>query len=242
MMPDEHFGSLIAFTDIESEVIEHYKLWMHTWLAARERHVGLPVNTIARPRSYIVKQSFTALPGEEQTPVVIAVSDGFASEPTRRGDGSWDALMRFGIAVVCYGSNGSARQLCGHYQTALSGIATHNRSINGGGIQLDDFVNLRIEDIDEEAIGRSMAAVRMEVIYKIENFASERPALLIPPDEIEPQPDDPRVETVIVDVENTFGLNVEAPGDGEETDDVVALESTTVIEADSVFESGGIIS
>lgn len=206
-MPDQNFGSLLSFADIEDKVLGHYKLWMHTWLSARERHVGLPVNTIARPRSYIVKQSFTALPGEEQTPIVIAVSDGFAAEPERRGSGEHIALFRFGIAAVCYGSNGSGRKLCGHYQAALVGIALRHRGIDNGSIVMNEFVNLRIdEDIEIESAGRSLSAVRLEVIYKVNNFAGERPApadIIFPPDDPEgPQPDDPLVETVEVEVNN----------------------------------------
>jgi hypothetical protein len=204
-MADENFGRLIAFTDVEDLVIGHYKLWMHTWLCARERKLSLPINTIARPRSYIVKQTFTALPGEEQTPIVIAVSDGFSGEPERRGTGVHDAYFRFGIAAMCMGSGHSARLMCGHYQAALAGIALRNRSIDGGTVQFSDFVNLRIEDLDEEAVGRSLAAVRMEVVYKVPGFVSERPAptlIVPPPDPEDPQPDDPEVETVTVEANN----------------------------------------
>jgi hypothetical protein len=212
-MPDEAFGSLLAFTDIEEAVLGHYQLWMDTWLAARERQQVLTVGTIARPRSYLVKQTFTALPGEESTPTVVAVSDGFSVEPTRRGTGRWDALFRFGIAVVCLGNDGGARTLCGHYQTALVGIATRHRVIRVGldnAVLFDDLVDLRIEDIDEEAIGRSMAAVRMVAVYRAIGFAAETPVPGVPgddgiheppPDVVPPGPDDPRVETVDVDVE-----------------------------------------
>src|SRR3954469_3337462 len=200
-MPDENFGELIAFTDVEAKVLGHYKTWMHTWLCARERKLALPINTISRPRSYAVKQTFTALPGQEQTPLVLAVSDGFSSEPGRHGSGVYDAYLHFGIAVVCYGNDGSARELCGHYQTAVVGIATRNRSLDGGNIDMFDFVNLRIEDIDEEASGRSMAAVRLELVYRVRGFASGQPSLALPPIDPETtQGDDPLVEEVTVTV------------------------------------------
>jgi hypothetical protein len=214
-MADQNFGSLVAFNDVEDKILAHYKLWMHTWLAARERSVGIPVSTISRPRSYIVKQTFTALPGEEQTPLVVAVSDGFSQEPQRRGSGDYDAYFRFGIAVVCYGNDGSARKLCGHYQTALAGIALRHRGIDNGAIDMYEFINLRIEDIDEEAIGRSMAAVRMELVYRVTDFASERPALALiqpPPNPDDPQPDDPPVETVVVGA-NNYKADEEIPSE-----------------------------
>lgn len=203
-MPDTEFGELIAFSDAEDKVLLHYKTWMHTWLCARERKLGMTVGTISRPRSYIVKQTFAALPGEETTPLVIAVSDGFAAEPARRGNGDWDAYLRFGIAVMCSGHEGAARALCGHYQTAIVGIATRHRSIDDGAVQFADWGNLRIEDVDEEAVGRSLCAVRMEVIYKVPNFAGERPAPPLEPpiDPEDPQPDDPEVQDVIINVNN----------------------------------------
>ena len=203
-MPDSEFGELIGFSDVEDTVLLHYRTWMHTWLCARERKLNLRINTISRPRSYIVKQTFTALPGEESTPLVIAVSDGFASEPERRGSGDWCAYLRFGIAVMCSGGpEGSARAMCGHYQTAIVGIATRHRSLDDGAVQFEDFNNLRIEDVDEEAIGRSLCAVRMEVVYKVPNFSGESPAPLQPPDNPEdPQPDDPEVQDVLITVNN----------------------------------------
>lgn len=210
-MPDQDFGSLLSFHDVEQKVLAHYKLWMHTWLCARERKVNLPINTIARPRSYIVKQTFTALPGEEQTPIVIAVSNGFAAEPARHGSGDYDALLRFGIAAVCMAVENSTRELAGHYQAVLAGIAIRHRGIDDGSIRLEDFVDMRVEDIEEEQTGRSMSAVRLELVYKVNDFVSERPALLEPPIDPEPpQPDDPPVETVHVDV-NNYKVDEEIP-------------------------------
>jgi hypothetical protein len=167
---------MIAFSDIEDRVLAHYKYWMNTWLLQREQSVGLDYYTIARPRSYRVKQAFSVLPGEEQTPIVIAVSDGFAEQPVRRGSGDYDSLLRFGIAAVCYGNEGSSRELCGHYQSALLNIAIQHTKIDDS-IALWDFINLRIEDIDEEAIGRSMSAVRIELLYRVNAFVSVAQAL-----------------------------------------------------------------
>ena len=193
---------MIAFSDVEDRVLGHYKNWIHTWLLQREQQVGLAYNTIARPRSYRVKQSFSALPGEEQTPIVIAVSDGFADSPARRGSGDYDAALRFGIAAVCYGNEGSSRELCGHYQSALLNIAIRHTKVDDD-IALWDFVNLRIEDIDEEVIGRSMTAVRIELIYRVNAFVSVQPIPTYVPDgalpPVPPVPDH-SVEHVIIGV------------------------------------------
>lgn len=200
-MPDQSFGSLTAFTDVEQKVLAHYKTWMNTWLAGRERSLEIPVGTIARPRSYLVKQTFMALPGEESTPCVIAVCDGFQEPAERRGTGKYSAYLRFGIAAMCYGNDGSARALAGHYQVALLGIATHHRTVEDGTASMCEFRDLKIDDVDEQSLGRSMCAVRLELTYKVNDFASETPVPELLPDVESPHPDDPLVETVIIDVE-----------------------------------------
>jgi len=209
-------GPLNAFTDVETLVLAHYKHWMHTWLLVREAQQNLAPNTIARPRSYIVKQMFTALPGEEQTPCVIAVSDGFSEQPERRGNGIYDTYFRFGIAVVCM-ANGpfSARVMAGHFQAAIMGIALGHRTVDPDGkIKMCDFVNLRMEDIDEETIGRSMAAARLEVVYCCNEFAAEYPTPDYVPDDQLPGPVGPEavVDHVYVDVDS-YRSNEEFPED-----------------------------
>lgn len=194
-MADEVFGPLVAFTDIEEAILAHYKKWMDTWLSARERAKGIVPRTIHRPRSYIVKQTFTALPGEEQTPLVIVVSNGFRKESMRHGDGSHTAYMRIGVAVMCMGTH--ARTLAGHYQAALVGIALKHQKVNNF-IQIAEFNDLKIDDLDEEAIGRSMAAARLEMTYRVNNFAMEFDAPGTPDtppiDPEDPQPDSPTVK------------------------------------------------
>jgi hypothetical protein len=202
-MADANYGPLWAFTDVEQLILAHYKLWLPQWLSARERHVGLPVGTIARPRSFIVKQTFTALPGEESTPLVIVVSNGFTGEPSRRGTGYWNAEMRVGIAVMCMGAGeGQARALCGHYQAAVLGVALKHKVVDEDGfVFLCDFSDLKIDDIEDEAMGRSICAVRLDLAYKINMFVADTdPPVLVPPDDIDPLPDDPEVETVHIDV------------------------------------------
>jgi hypothetical protein len=203
-MPE--IGPLNAFSDVEAGVLGLYRNWMHTWLLVREAQQNLAYGTIARPRSYLVKQTFTALPGEEQTPCVIAVSDGFSEQPERRGTGIYDTYFRFGIAVVCMANGAiSARAMAGHYQSVIMGIALAHRTVDeDGNIKMCDFVNLRMEDIDEEVIARSMAAARLELVYCVNGFAAESPTPdYVPDDELPgPVPPDAIVEQVFVDVES----------------------------------------
>jgi hypothetical protein len=90
--------------------------------------------------------------------------------------------------------------LAGHYQAALVGIAIGHRKINNQ-VWLSAWTDMGTDDIDEEAQGRSMAAVRLELVYQINNFASEAPVLKqVPADPYQPQPDDPLVDSTHVEV------------------------------------------
>lgn len=204
-MPDSKFGSLISYTDVEEDILAHFELWMDTWLAARERKKSITPGTIARPRSYIIRRTFSTFPGQEQTPIIALISDGFA-DPTRRSgeNGRHDAFLRVGIAaIVTGGGEGQAHSIVGHYQAALVGIAVKHRKINDN-VVLAAWSDMDTDDIDDEAQSRSMAAVRLELVYKIINFASEFPVpanISTPPDNpYDPQPDDPEVLTTFVEV------------------------------------------
>jgi hypothetical protein len=200
-MPDSHFGSLYTYTDAEYDILGHYKLWMDTWLAARERKTDIVPGTIARPRSWIIKRTFTTFPGEESTPFIALISDGFADPTRRSGTGKHTAFLRVGIAaVVTAAPEGQAHMLAGHYQAALVGIAIGHRKINDQ-VQLSAWTDMSTDDIDEEAQARSMAAVRLELVYQITDFASENPVLTaVPPNPYDPQPDDPLVGSTHVEV------------------------------------------
>lgn len=200
-MADQKFGSLTAYSDVEEDILAHFEYWMDTWLAARERKKGILPGTIARPRSYIIKRTFTTFPGQEQTPIIALISDGFAESTRRSGEGKHTAFMRIGIAaIVLSGAEGQAHALAGHYQAALVGIAIGHRKINDQ-IVLSAWEDMTTDDIDDEAQGRTMAAVRLELVYTVYNFASEFPVLLdVPENPYDPQPDDPLVQTTYVEV------------------------------------------
>jgi hypothetical protein len=205
-MSDEKFGSLISFTDVEDDILNHFRKWMNTWLAARERKKGIVPGTINRPQSYIIKRTFNAIPGQEQTPIISLISPGFADPTERHGEnGTHHAFLRVGIAaVITAGPEGQAHSLIGHYQAALVGIAVKHRKINDQ-VYLVEWTDMATDDIDDEAQSRSMAAVRLELVYKVFNFASEFPVpdnIAEPPDNpLEPQPDDPLVATVLTEVD-----------------------------------------
>jgi hypothetical protein len=200
-MPDSQFGTLYTYTDAEDDILAHFKLWMDAWLAARERKKNIVPGAIARPRSWVIKRTFTAFPGEESTPLIALISDGFADPTRRSGAGKHTAFLRVGIAaVVTAAPEGYAHTLVGHYQAALVGIAVGHRKINDQ-VQLSAWTDMSTDDIDEESQSRTMAAVRLELVYTINNFASEFPVLAdVPDDPYNPQPDDPLVSSIQVEV------------------------------------------
>lgn len=196
-MPDLAFGPLTSFNDCELALLELIDVWFHSYLAARERKVGIQPGKIVRPRSYTVKNQFTALPGEEQTPLIIVVSGGFNSSPDRHGDSTYDVYLRMGIAAVVQGPEAVAtRALAGHYQAALLGLLLKNRTMMDGQMSMCELLDLNMDDIPDEDSGRSLCAVRLAFEYKVQNFAEEYDGpIVVPPDPIVPQPDDPVVLT-----------------------------------------------
>lgn len=196
-MPDTKFGPLTSFNDCELALIELINEWIDSWLAGRERKVGIDPGRITRPRSMVVKQTFTTLPGEESTPCIIVVSGGFGSTPDRHGDGTYDVSLNMGVAAVVQGPEAMpARALAGHYQAALMGLLLKNQKLMNGQMKLRELVDLSLDDVPEEDTGRSLCAVRITLTYWVFGFAEEYDGpLVVPPDPLDPQLDDPFVQT-----------------------------------------------
>ena len=190
------FGSLVSFHDVEQALIDHITPWVPSYLGAREAKVGLPFNTIARPASWITKQTFTALPGEDNTPAVVVVSSGFSDPPKKRGDGNWDAYMRMGILGLCHGPEADfARELAGHYQAALLAICLQQRKVSDN-IRMEDWEDLAVDDVDADQ-NRTLCAARLELVYFVQGFGMEFDGPTTPPvDPSTPPPADAEVETV----------------------------------------------
>lgn len=202
-MSDQNFGALLSHTDIETAILDHFKLYLPSWLAARERKVGKTPGSIARPRSWIIKRVFTAIPGEESTPLISLISPGF-QDPTRRSgqNGSHTATFQVGIAGVVTGTDGPAtHSLIGHYAAALVGVAIKHRLVSDNPrIYLSQWLDYVTDDIDDEAQSRSMSAVRLVLGYTVPDFVAEFPVPALADDPLDPLPDDPTVNTVLVEV------------------------------------------
>jgi hypothetical protein len=197
---DERVFPIESFHDYEVMLLDHIKTWISTYLAARERFVGITPGAIARPRSWFTRQDFAALPGYESTPAVIIVSTGTAETPERHGDGRIDAQMRFAVMVLTHGPEaGGARELAGHYQAAMLMLLIRQRSF--GSASLHEWLGMNLDDIDEDE-ERTLAAVRLECVYKIKDFvdASGGP-LTVPVDPLAPIPPYGTVVETNIDIE-----------------------------------------
>lgn len=193
-MTDTEFGPLQSFHDVEEALITHLKLWIDAWLCARERFSGLTCGSLARPKSYITKQTFMELPGEDRTPSIIVVSSGFSEKPHMHGDGTFDAYMRMAVAALVHApETQQARNIAGHYQAAITGILTHKKKF--GTARVHEWEGLNLEDIDEDQ-SRTLAAMRLEFTVMVENFANSKGGpITVPVSPCDPQPDGPIVLT-----------------------------------------------
>lgn len=196
-MPDQVFGPLVAFSDVEYALLGHIKLWLPTFLAARERKVGVTPGQVARPRSWITKQSFTVLPGEDNTPLITVISNGTLEQPARHGDGGYDVELRAAVTAVCQGTEATiARRLAGHYQAALLDLLLKKKSfvvMTGVKARLNVWIGLALDDIDP-TVERTLASARLEFSLVVRDFANSigGPAT-VPSDPLVPQPDGPTV-------------------------------------------------
>jgi hypothetical protein len=206
-MTDKLYGPLLSFHDVELALRDHVEMGIDAYLAARERKVGLTEGTIPRPKSYVIKQTFTSLPGEESTPSIIVISDGMPVSSERHGDGRHDIAMHMAVVAFVYAEESAAvRTLAGNYQAALLGLLMKHKTIMNGQAYMFEFVSMRMEDLDEEAVGRAMCAVRLEFLYAIQDFADEYNPPPWPPVEppYAPLPDNSTVQSVDVQSENVL--------------------------------------
>jgi hypothetical protein len=69
-----------------------------------------------------------------------------------------------------------------------------------------EWLTMRMEDLDEEAVGRDMCAVRLEFLYGVPGFGEDRDIPPWPPAEppYAPQPDWPEVATTDVQIDNVL--------------------------------------
>ena len=195
-MPDTTVTPIASFHDYEVAFKEHIQLWLDTYLAVRERFVGITPGAISRPRSWFQRQDYAALPGYESTPAVIVVSTGTVEEPHQHGDGKFDVLLRFAILTLVHATEAdAARALAGHYQAAMTMLCLRQKVFGSPPATWNRWLGFFLDDVDNDQ-ERTLASVRLEMVYKIRDFASASGGpLTVPIAPHEPIPDLSTVET-----------------------------------------------
>jgi len=204
-MPDNRFGPLLSFHDVEFALIGHIKTWLNTFLAARERKVAVTPGSIARPKSWIAKQTFSILPGEDSTPTIVVVSNGTIEQPNRHGEGTYDVGFRMAVTALCHGNSSTlGRRLAGHYQAALIDLLLKQSKFvlfDDTKARLDDWLGIGLDDIDESQ-ARTLCSARLEFVVVVRDFAEQYGGpLTIPVDPLSPQPD----YSIVEDIDTTTG-------------------------------------
>ena len=201
-MSDEIFGQLVAFSDVENAMMSHIQYWMDTYLAARERLNGIAPGSIARPRSYIVRQVFDALPGEEQTPLIVVVSNGTVAPPRRFGTNIWSADLGMSVTAVTFAVEAKqARELAGHYQAAILGMLIHHQVFMNKKVNMEAWTGFSVDDIPSDQ-ARTMCSARLNFTVRVKHYVDAIfGGPLIAPDDPHLPIDDPdrvaRVETEV---------------------------------------------
>lgn len=187
---DEAFGPLVSFSDVERALIDHMRIWAHTYLAARERKAGITVGRIQRPRSWFTRQTFSTLPGEESTPFVVIVSSGTGNPPRRHGDGKIDIDLDVAVATVVESREAEeARTLAGHFQAAFLALLLQQPSFMDGQARLEQWTGMSMDDIPDEA-ARTLCDVELRYIVRYTGFGfADGGPMRVPED---PGPDDPQ--------------------------------------------------
>lgn len=96
------FGRLLTTNAVSSAVEAHLKLWIIPFLAEVERQIAVAPRTVAAPKSWETVSVFGKFDASALPSVVIAV-DEISGEPTRYGDGSYEATFPVAVAVVVGG-------------------------------------------------------------------------------------------------------------------------------------------
>lgn len=202
-MPDQQFGPLVSYHDVEFGFVGHMKTWLPTFLAARERKVGVTPGSIARPKSWVTRQTFSILPGEESTPTIAIVSSGTNEGPIFHGDGMIDVKLRTAVAAITLGAEATiARRVAGHYQAALLDMLLKKKSftiLQGSvTVKIDEWLGVSLDDLDE-TIERTYASARLEFVTVVRDFANRFGGPeTVPADPLIPQPDSPTVQDTTV--------------------------------------------
>jgi hypothetical protein len=80
------FGTIFVETQLETAVMEQFRIWMPTYIQEIELQLGRTRGQIPPPRSYHTRNELASFP-PDLMPVCIVVSPGLTEEPLADGEG-----------------------------------------------------------------------------------------------------------------------------------------------------------
>lgn len=121
LQPASLFGRLIAASDVEETLHTHVDRWIDVYLAEVERQHGIPVDTLARPRAFVVSGEENRNP-EDQLPAITVEAPGTADLPMADGQGRYQVRFEVDLGIHVAASTGALR-LAKLYGLALRALA-----------------------------------------------------------------------------------------------------------------------
>lgn len=114
------FGPIVTAKQVEGAVVAMLDEWMPDYLSELERQdEDYAPGEMARPRDIVIASEFERR-DEVQLPCIVVISDGLTGKPERKGDGTYDAEWRIGVAaIVSDVDEAETRSLAQTYATAI---------------------------------------------------------------------------------------------------------------------------
>lgn len=134
------YGRIITGGDVERAVLATLREHAAEYVEEVERQQGREPGALARPRGYIVASQFQRWP-EDQLPVVVVISPGFAGPPRRAGDGRIMARWSVGVGVIVSSAHREAARDNGQlYAAAMRALVLQHEDLGGlaAGVELQD--------------------------------------------------------------------------------------------------------
>lgn len=196
------FGAILAGDLVEQAALTLLQDYFTTYLGELERQRDLEPMALPPPRSYTIAEEIENWP-EDQLPCVVIVSPGLAGAPSRRGQGTYDAVYELRVAVVCSAATQADTNRLAHlYSAAVVACLVQHRSLGdvAAGLHWLDFGKV----VELDAKRRSLAAAVASFAVQMENIVSTDGPVGPPPEDpyVAPEPW-PQVETVVTETERT---------------------------------------
>lgn len=166
LTPD--YGPMIDGEQVESAALETLKLWLPSYVAAKERAMGLAPRTLplVADAGWAVSTDIDRWPGPV-LPSVLLASTGLADKPSRDGKGMYRARFTLGVAVVVSARDARAANRLAKAYTAVLRTCLLQQSTLGGlasGVEWEDeqYDALPSRKSDSLASGQVVLTVEVE--------------------------------------------------------------------------------